>query len=82
MAALKALNARRDELKAGIVKSTTRKRQSLVRKTEQTEKMKERGLFSSVNDEVGQIIVADVNKDRVKALLDADKKALTELING
>ncbi len=48
----------------------------------QTEKMKERGLFSSVNDEVGQIIVADVNKDRVKALLEADKKALTELING
>ncbi len=38
---VKALNARRDELKAGIVKSTSRKRQSLVRKTEQTEKMKD-----------------------------------------
>ncbi len=39
---VKALNERRDELKAGIVKSTSRKRQSLVRKTEQTEKMKDR----------------------------------------
>lgn len=46
----------------------------------QTEKMKERGLFSKVTDEVGQIIVADVAKDRVKELLEADKKALSELI--
>jgi tight adherence protein C len=38
---VKALNERRDELKAGIVKSTSRKRQSLVRRTEQTEKMKD-----------------------------------------
>jgi len=48
----------------------------------QTEKMKERGLFSRVNDEVGQIIVADVAKDRVKDLLEADRKALTALIAG
>jgi isocitrate lyase len=46
----------------------------------QTEKMKERGLFSTVQDEVGQIIVADVNKERVKELLEADKAALTKLI--
>jgi len=46
----------------------------------QTEKMKERGLFSAVNDEVGQIIVADVAKDRVKELLEADRKALQKLI--
>lgn len=39
---VKALNARRDELKTGIVTSSSRKRQSLVRKTETTEKMKER----------------------------------------
>src|SRR5690606_4568079 len=39
---VKALNARRDELKTGIVTGSGRKRQSLVRKTETTEKMKER----------------------------------------
>ena len=39
---VRALNARRDELKSGIVTSSGRKRQSLVRKTETTEKMKER----------------------------------------
>lgn len=38
---VKALNARRDELKAGIVTAGTRKRQSLVRKTEGTEKVKD-----------------------------------------
>ena len=37
---VKALNARREELKAGIVTSTARKRQSLVRKTETTDRMK------------------------------------------
>ena len=38
---VKALNERRDELKAGIVTSATKKRASLVRKTDQTEKMKD-----------------------------------------
>ena len=38
---VKALNARREELKAGIQKSTAKKRQSLVRKTDQTEKVKD-----------------------------------------
>ncbi|MXP27558.1 type II secretion system F family protein [Porphyrobacter algicida] len=38
---VKALNARRDELKAGIVTANARKRQSLVRKTEKTEKVKD-----------------------------------------
>jgi tight adherence protein C len=38
---VKALSDRRDELKAGIVKAGGRKRQSLVRKTEQTERMKD-----------------------------------------
>ncbi len=38
---VKSLSARRDELKAGIVKGPARKRQSLVRKTEGTEKMKD-----------------------------------------
>ena len=39
---VKSLNARRDELKSGIIKSSGRKRQSVVRRTETTEKMKER----------------------------------------
>ena len=39
---VKALAERRDELKAGIVKSTAKKRQSLVRKTEGTERIKDR----------------------------------------
>ena len=38
---VKALNERRDELKSGIVKSAAKKRQSLVRKTEKTEKIKD-----------------------------------------
>ncbi|MFZ1743410.1 MAG: type II secretion system F family protein, partial [Pontixanthobacter sp.] len=38
---VKALNSRREELKAGIVTATAKKRTSLVRKTEGTEKMKD-----------------------------------------
>ncbi|MHA6334424.1 type II secretion system F family protein [Qipengyuania sp. CAU 1752] len=38
---VRALNERRDELKAGIVKASGKKRQSLVRKTEGTEKVKD-----------------------------------------
>ncbi len=46
----------------------------------QTERMKERGIFATVATEVGQIIVADVNKDRVARLLAPDRVALTTLI--
>ena len=46
----------------------------------QTEGMKRHEIFSAVNDEVGQIIVADVNKERVKTLAAADRAALTALI--
>jgi tight adherence protein C len=38
---LKALNARRDELKSGIVTAKARKRQSLVQRTDTTDKMKD-----------------------------------------
>ncbi|MGI8944134.1 MAG: type II secretion system F family protein [Qipengyuania sp.] len=38
---VRALNDRRDQLKAGIVTATAKKRQSLVRKTDKTEKVKE-----------------------------------------
>jgi isocitrate lyase len=39
----------------------------------QAQKMKAQGLFSDVHDEVGQIIVADVSAENVKALLAADR---------
>jgi tight adherence protein C len=38
---VKALNARREELKAGIVKGSAQDAQSLVRQTETTDKMKD-----------------------------------------
>ncbi|MEQ8412717.1 MAG: type II secretion system F family protein [Erythrobacter sp.] len=38
---VKSLNARREELKAGIVNNTAKKRASLVRKTDTTEKVKD-----------------------------------------
>ena len=38
---VKTLNARREELKAGIIKQSSRKRQSLIRRSEKTDKMKE-----------------------------------------
>ncbi len=46
----------------------------------QTERMKDRGVFTSVNTEVGKIIVAEVNKDRIKELCEPDRKALGVLI--
>jgi len=38
---VKALNERREHLKAGIVTATAKRRQSLVRKTDTTDKMRE-----------------------------------------
>ena len=46
----------------------------------QTEGMKAMGIFDEVNDEVGQIIVADVNTGRVQELVAADGKELQSLI--
>jgi len=46
----------------------------------QTQKMKDLGIFSGVNTEVGQIIVANVNKPVVDELLRPDRAALRELI--
>jgi isocitrate lyase len=46
----------------------------------QTEAMRARGIFREVNDEVGEIIVADIDKDRVRALLEPDRAALTQFI--
>jgi len=49
----------------------------------QTERMKNHGIFSSVHEEVGQIIVADVARDRVTELTaSTDRAALTKLIEG
>ena len=46
----------------------------------QTEGMKAMGIFDEVNDEVGQIIVADVNAARVQELLAPDGVELRKLI--
>jgi isocitrate lyase len=46
----------------------------------QTEKMKSHGLFTDVYQEVGEIIVADVNQPRIDELLAPDREALTRLI--
>ena len=46
----------------------------------QTERMQTRGIFSSVADEVGRIIVAEVAKERIKQLIEADQVALGALI--
>jgi isocitrate lyase len=46
----------------------------------QAAKMKEQGLYSSVQTEVGQIIVADVAHTRVSELVAADRVALGKLI--
>jgi isocitrate lyase len=47
----------------------------------QAEGMKKQGLFSTVAEEVGEIIVADVAPDRVKELLTPDRKALLALVS-
>jgi isocitrate/methylisocitrate lyase len=46
----------------------------------QTEKMKSHGIFSDVHQEVGEIIVADVNQPRIAELLAPDREALGRLI--
>jgi isocitrate lyase len=46
----------------------------------QAEKMKAHGIFASVNTEVGQIIVADVDHARIAQLLEPDRVALGRLI--
>ncbi len=46
----------------------------------QAQKMKTHGLFSDVHDEVGDVIVADVSADGVKALLAPDREGLNALI--
>ena len=48
----------------------------------QAEGMRKEGLFGTVVQEVGEIIVADVNKVRVKELLAPDRVALRALIVG
>ena len=46
----------------------------------QTEKMKSHGIFSNVHQEVGEIIVADVDQARIAELLNPDQEALQRLI--
>ncbi|HKP41060.1 isocitrate lyase ICL2 [Mycobacterium sp.] len=46
----------------------------------QTEKMKSHGIFRDVYQEVGEIIVADLNHERIAELLAPDREALWKLI--
>ncbi len=46
----------------------------------QAEGMKKQGLYRLVNEEVGEIIVADVDAERVKELLAPDRAALLRLL--
>src|ERR1022692_2991050 len=46
----------------------------------QTQRMKSVGVFSDVHTEIGQIIVAQVSKERVAELLQPDRVALLEII--
>lgn len=46
----------------------------------QTGKMKDHGIFREVATEIGEIIVADVNPDRIAQLLEPDGEALQRLI--
>jgi isocitrate lyase len=46
----------------------------------QTEKMKSHGIFRDVHQDVGEIVVADVNQERIEELLAADGQALQRLI--
>jgi isocitrate lyase len=48
----------------------------------QAEAMKKQGLYRLVNVEVGEIIVADVDVDRVKALLALDGASLVKSVLG
>jgi isocitrate lyase len=46
----------------------------------QAQKMRTHGLFSDVHDEVGNVIVADVSAEGVRALLAPDRDRLNALI--
>ncbi len=47
----------------------------------QTSRMKHHGLFSEVHQEIGQMIVASVNAERIAELLEPDRVALKKLID-
>ena len=47
----------------------------------QASKMKAHGIFREVHHEVGHIIVAEVDRDRIGELLEPDTKALMRLID-
>jgi isocitrate lyase len=46
----------------------------------QTEKMKSHGIFRDVHQDVGEIVVAEVNQPRIEELLAPDQEALMRLI--
>jgi isocitrate lyase len=47
----------------------------------QTQKMKSHGIFRDVHQDVGEIIVAELNQPRIEELLAPDREALGRLIH-
>lgn len=48
----------------------------------QTQRMQGRGIYADVHEEIGQIIVAEVNQDVIDELVNPDQVAMTKLIEG
>ena len=46
----------------------------------QAERMMRLGIFTAVNTEIGEIIVADVSRERIAELLKPDRRELGQLI--
>jgi len=46
----------------------------------QTQGMKKIRIFSSVNTEIGHIIVCSINQTRIRELLEVDQRALKDMI--
>lgn len=47
----------------------------------QTQRMKHHGIFANVHQEIGEMIVASVNEERIAELLEPDRVALKKLID-
>jgi isocitrate lyase len=46
----------------------------------QTQRMQSRGIYANVHEEIGQVIVAEVNRETIARLVDANSDAMAKLI--
>ena len=84
---VKALEGRRDELKAGLVSSSVKKRQSLVRKTNTTEKVKDtlgsmKVLQQSQLDDIQQKLAHAGYRNKELAVLIVGMRAILPVVLG